>query len=83
MSSVDSSIRERACLHCGNRDYTWANVTYFRSEDKEGNVQLREKNPDPPPREIVGAIWSAFLREPLVARKCNICGNVQLFTPEE
>jgi hypothetical protein len=79
-NSVDETVREKPCIHCNGTNYTWANVTYFRQDDIEGNVQLRENNPDPPPRGLVGAMWSAFLREPLVARKCEQCGNVQLFT---
>ncbi len=81
-SPVDESIRERPCIHCGGTNYTWANVTYYRG-DMEGNIQLRENNPDPPPRALMGAVWSAFLREPLLARKCDKCGNVQLFTAGE
>lgn len=80
MSAIDESIREQPCIHCGNADYTWANVTYFRHDNIEGNVQLRENNPEPPPRNVVGIMWDAFWREPLLARKCNGCGNVQLFT---
>lgn len=80
MTSIDETIRSKPCIHCGGTNYTWANVTYFRQGDVEGNVQLRENNPDPPPRGLMGAVWSAFLREPLLARKCNNCGNVQLFT---
>lgn len=80
MALLDQNIRERPCIHCDARDYTWANVTYFKKGETEGNIQLRENNPDPPPRALVGAVWTAFLREPLLARKCNNCGNVQLFT---
>ncbi len=83
MAAMDETVRGRPCMHCGRVDYTWANVTYFREDESEGNVQLRENNPDPRPRAQMGAVWSAFLREPLLARKCNHCGNVQLFTAVE
>jgi predicted nucleic-acid-binding Zn-ribbon protein len=79
---IDESIRERPCIHCGNADYTWANVTYFGHNKIEGNIQLRENNPMPRSQELPGRRWDAFLREPLLARKCNHCGNVQLFTTD-
>lgn len=80
MNSFDESIREQPCIHCGGTGYTWANVTYFGHNQVEGNVQLRENNPEPRPVGHVRTVWSNFLREPLLARKCNRCGNVQLFT---
>ena len=76
------NAREKPCIHCGETDYTWANVTYFGHNHKEGNVQLREGNPYPRPKGETQTGWEAFLREPLLARKCNACGNVQLFTSD-
>lgn len=62
--SPASDPREAECLICGATQYTWGKL------GSSGGVYFLEQ----------GTIFGFGMGQPLEARKCNICGNVQIFS---
>lgn len=54
------------CFNCGGERFTWARTVSFRATVDDGSVWN-------PPRDIGMPVW---------IRRCDACGNLQLFDPD-
>ncbi|MEL6268393.1 MAG: hypothetical protein AAFV33_06220 [Chloroflexota bacterium] len=76
--SMDASHREKPCPICGKTDYTWGNATSIDKRDRAFKSMFIFLDDDHVnPHTLV--FEERLVGNPLVARRCNECGNVQTF----